>query len=39
MYGVPFAISDTEYSIFLILLDENIDRIKAYGPASFSTFN
>ena len=37
MIALPFQISETEYSIFLVLQDENFERIKNYDPAEFDT--
>jgi hypothetical protein len=36
VYIIPFQVSETEYSVFLVLNDGNIDRIKAYDPAEFA---
>jgi hypothetical protein len=36
MLVIPFALSDREYSIFVLLGPENLDRIKAYDPAEVS---
>lgn len=33
MYTIPFQVSPTEFSVFVVMRDENIDRIKAYDPA------
>lgn len=33
MLVIPFAIGATEYSVFIVLQDENIERIKDYDPA------
>jgi hypothetical protein len=33
MLVIPFTISATEYSIFVILQEDNLDRMKAYDPA------
>jgi hypothetical protein len=36
MLLVPFRVSDTQYSIFVVLSEENIRRIKTYDPAEVS---
>jgi hypothetical protein len=36
MYTVPFQINSREYSIFIVLEDENIERMKAYDPAQLN---
>lgn len=33
MYVIPFQVSETTYSIMVVLLDENIERIKQRDPA------
>jgi hypothetical protein len=33
MIIIPFSTHPTEYEIFVVLLDENVSRIKAYDPA------
>ena len=37
MMVVPFQVSAAAYSIFVVLEDENIERIKAYDPAEVTT--
>ena len=36
MITIPFQESPTEFSVFVCLKDENIDRIKSYDPAEIS---
>jgi len=36
MLAIPLRISETEYSIFLVLGDDNLERIRAYDPAELS---
>jgi hypothetical protein len=33
MFVVPFRVSATEFSIFILLQDENLERMKIYDPA------
>ncbi len=33
MMCVPFAIDDKHYSVFVVLEDENLERMRAYDPA------
>ncbi len=33
MFVVPFRVSSTEFSIFILLQDENLERMKEYDPA------
>lgn len=33
MLTIPFQVSETEYSIFVVLENDNLDRLKAYDPA------
>jgi hypothetical protein len=33
MFIIPFQVSQTEYTLFIALDQENIDRIKNYDPA------
>lgn len=36
MFTIPFQISETEFSIMIVLQDENIERMKEYDPAELS---
>lgn len=32
---IPFQVTQTEYSVFVVLRDHNLDRIRDYDPAEF----
>ena len=34
MIAIPFQVSETEWSIFIALQDDNLERMKQYDPAS-----
>jgi hypothetical protein len=36
MYVIPFQFNNTEYSVLVILQDENLERMKQYDPAEVS---
>lgn len=36
MMVLPFQVSSTEYSLFVILQDENLDRMRVYDPAEIT---
>jgi hypothetical protein len=36
MYMIPFQINPQEYSVFVVLEEENLERMKAYDPAEFN---
>lgn len=37
MIAIPFQVSDTHYSVVLVLQDDNIERIKSCDPAVFES--
>lgn len=37
MFILPLQVNDTQYSLYVVLEDENIERIKAYDPAEVRT--
>jgi hypothetical protein len=39
MLSLPFKVSDTEMDLFVILEDDNIERIKQYDPAEIVRSN
>jgi hypothetical protein len=39
MFVLPIQISETEYNIYFVLQQENLDRMKAYDPAQLEVPN
>ena len=35
MLAIPYKINSAEYSVFIVMEAENIERLKAYDPAQF----
>lgn len=36
MFAIPFQLNELEYSVFIILENENLERLKEYDPAELS---
>lgn len=39
MLTIPMVVNEQCYDLFIILLDDNVDRIKSYDPAEVVTAN